>query len=69
MAFPIPLFSSVVWGKKFFTYEVKKAQGSLLVNDFSEFQIFLSWRVLENHFRKECYGSLIEETALHARTS
>lgn len=22
--------------------------------------------VLENHFRKECYGSLIEETALHA---
>lgn len=39
-------------------YEVKKAQGSLLVNEFSEFQIFLLWRVLENDCRKEVMGHL-----------
>lgn len=52
--------------KKLSIFKVKKIQGSLLVNEFSEFQIFLPGRVLENHFRRACYGSLIEESALCA---
>lgn len=66
--FSNPVIFQCGW-KKISTYEVKKAQGSLLVNKFNEFQIFLSRRVLENHFRKRGCGSLIEETALHAYKS
>lgn len=72
ITFPILLFSSMVWGekKRHSTYEVKKAQGSLLVNEFSEFQIFLSWRDLENHFRKEVMGFLQKKLlCVHVRLS
>lgn len=55
--------------KKLSIFKVKKIQGSLLVNEFSEFQIFLPGRVLENHFRRACYGSFIEESALCAHTN
>lgn len=52
--------------EKISTYEVKKAQGSLLVNEFSAFQTFLSWspgkslqkRVLWVTYRRNCFACM-----------
>lgn len=46
-----------VWFGKKILY-IWSQESTLLVNKFSEVQFFLSWRVLENHFRKEVMGHL-----------
>lgn len=67
MAFPALLFSRVTW-KNILPYEVKRAQGSLLANDFHVSQIFLCRRTLENQFRRVLV-LLIRERAPHACVS